>query len=66
MPYDSDAKAADEFSSFLADLIAIIDQYDDHCFVIGGDSNVDFNNHKLHSRLLHDIYNENDLRLASA
>jgi len=65
MPYESDAAAADEFSSVLADLIAIIDQYDDHCFVIGGDFNVDFNKHKLHSRLLHDICNENDLRLAT-
>ena len=65
MPYESDAAAADEFSSVLADVIAIIDQFSDHCFVLGGDFNVDFNKHKVHSRLLRDICNDNDLRFAT-
>ena len=65
MPYESDAAAADEFSSVLADVIAIIDQFNDHCFVLGGDFNVDFNKHKVPSRLLRDICNDNDLRFAT-
>jgi len=36
MPYESIAATADEFSSVMDDLTAIIDQYDDHSFVIGG------------------------------
>jgi hypothetical protein len=52
MPYESDAAATDEFSSVLAYVIAIIDKFNDHCFVLGGDFNVDFNKHKAHSRLL--------------
>jgi exonuclease III len=55
MPYESDAAAADEFSFVLADVIAIIDQFDDHCLVLGGDFNVDFAKHITHSRLLNDI-----------
>jgi len=43
MTYESDAAA--EFSSVMVDLTAIIDQYDDHCFVIGGEFNVDSNKH---------------------
>jgi len=43
----------------------IIDQHDDHCFIIGGDFNVDFNMHKLHPRLLRDVCNVNNLRLAT-
>jgi len=65
LPYESDAATADEFSSVMADLAAVIDQHDDHCFVIGGDFNVDFNKHKLRSRLLRDICNENGSRLAT-
>jgi hypothetical protein len=65
MSYESAAAAADEFSSVLADVIAIIDQFNDHCFVLGGDFNVDFNKHKAHSRLLRDICNDNDLRFAT-
>jgi hypothetical protein len=65
MPYESDAAAADEFSSVLADVIAIIDQFDDHCFVLGGDFNVDFTKHKTHPRLLRDICDVNNLRIAT-
>jgi len=65
MPYESDDAAAGEFSSVMADVIAIIDQHDDHCFIIGGDFNVDFNKHKWHSRLLRDVCNANNLRLAT-
>jgi len=65
MPYECDNAAADEFCSVLADLIAIIDQFSDHCFIIGGDFNVDFNKHKVHSKLLLDICDENDIRVAT-
>jgi len=65
MPYESDDAAAGEFSSVMAVVIAIIDQYDNHCFITGGDLNVDFNKHKLHSRLLRDVCNVNNLRLAA-
>jgi hypothetical protein len=65
MPYESDTAAADEFSSVLADVIAITEQYGDHCTVIGGDFNVDFNKHKVHSKLLQDVCNVNDLRVAT-
>ena len=40
MPCEYDAVAADEFSSVLADVVIIIDQFGDHCFVLGGDFNV--------------------------
>ena len=65
MPYESDTAAADEFSFVLADVIAITEQYSDHCFVIGGDFNVDFNKHKVHSKVLQDVCNANDLRVAT-
>ena len=65
MPYELDSAAADEFSSVLADITAITEQYSDHCFIIGGDFNVDFNKHKVHSKLLLDACNVNDLRLAT-
>jgi hypothetical protein len=65
MPYESDAEAADEFSSVLADVVAIIDQFSDHCIVFGGDFNVDFDKHKIHSKLLRDVCNDNDLRFAT-
>jgi len=47
MPYESDTAAADEFRSVLADIIdiAIIDRFDDHCFVLGVDFNVDLIRH---------------------
>jgi exonuclease III len=61
MPYESDADAADESNSVMADLIAIIDQFNDHCFVIGGDFNVDFNKHEVHSTLLREMCDENGI-----
>jgi hypothetical protein len=65
MPYESDTEAADEFSSVLADVVAIIDQFSDHCIVFGGDFNVDFDKHKIHSKLLRDVCNDNHLRFAT-
>ena len=65
MPYELDSAAADEFGSVLADITAITEQYSDHCFVTGGDFNIDFNKHKVHSKLLLDACNVNDLRLAT-
>ena len=65
MPYESDTATADDFSSVLADVIAITEQYSDHCLVIGGDFNVEFYKHKVHSKLLQDVRNENDLRLGT-
>jgi Endonuclease/Exonuclease/phosphatase family len=59
MPYESDIAAEEEFSSVLADVLAIIDQFEDYCFVLGGDFNVDFNKHKSHARLLRDVCEEN-------
>jgi hypothetical protein len=65
MPYESDAAAANEFSSVLTDVITILDQFGDHCLVLGGDFNADFNEHKKHSRLLQDVCGVNDLRVAT-
>ena len=45
MPCESDAVAADEFHSIMADLMAITDQFNDRCFVIGGNFNPYFNKH---------------------
>ena len=52
-------------SSVLADVIEIIDQFDDHCLVLGGDFNVDFAKHITHSRLLKDICEVNNLKIAT-
>jgi exonuclease III len=65
MPYESDTEAAEEFSSVLADVVALVDQFNDHCFVIGGDFNVDFDKHNIHPRLLLDVCNDNDFRIAT-
>ena len=61
----SDAEAAEEFSSVLADVVALVDQFSDHCFVLGGVFNVDFDKHNIHSRLLLDVCNDNDFRFAA-
>ena len=65
MPYESDTAAAEEFSSVMADLVAITEEFNDHCFIIGGDFNTDFSKHKVNSRLLQEVCNENDLRVAT-
>lgn len=65
MPYESDADAAEEFSSVLADVVALIDQFNDHCFVLGGDFNVDFDKHQIHSKLLLNACNDNNVRFAT-
>jgi hypothetical protein len=62
MPYESDTGAVEEFSSVLADVVALADQFNDYYFVTGGDFNVDFDKHKIHSRLLLDVCNDNDFR----
>jgi hypothetical protein len=52
-------------SSVLADVIAIIDQFDDHCLVLGGDFNVDFAKHITHARLLKATCEVNNLKIAT-
>ena len=49
----------------LADVITIIDQFGDHCFVLGGDFNVDFNKHRKHTRLLQEVCEVNDFRVVT-
>jgi len=49
----------------LAEVISVADLFPDHSLVIGGDFNVDFNRHKLHSQLLIDACTDNNLRIAS-
>ena len=65
MPYESDNDAYNEYAAVLADIISIADQFLDHCLIIGGDFNVDFNKHKVHSKLLIDCCADNSLRLAT-
>ena len=65
MPYESDDAAQDEYSSVLADVMAIADQFDDHSLILGGDFNVDLSKHKSHSKLLLDMCTSNNLRMAN-
>ena len=65
MPYESDAAAADEFSSVLADVITIIDHFSYNCLVLGGDFNVDFNKRKKHTRLLQEKCELNESQLVT-
>ena len=65
MPCESDNDAYNAYDATLADIISVIDQFPDHCPIIGGDFNVDLNKHKLHSKLLMDVCADNNLRIAS-
>lgn len=65
MPYESDNNAYNEYVNVLTDAISLNDQFPDHCLILGGDFNVDFNKHKSHSQLLLDTCVENNLRIAT-
>jgi len=51
MPYESDNDVYNEYHAVLAEVISVADLFPDHSLVIGGDCNVDFSRHKLHSQL---------------
>src|SRR5664279_4825 len=65
MPCENDDIAYDEYNGVLADVAAIADQFADHCLILGGDFNVDFNKHKLHSSLLSNFCDGNNLSVAA-
>jgi len=65
MPYESDNDAYDEYNAVLAEVISVADRFPDHSLVIGGDFNVDFSKHKLHSQLLIKACTDNNLRIAT-
>ena len=65
MPYESNNDAYIEYNAILVDIISIADQFQDHCLILGGDFNVDFNKHKVHSKLLIDTCANNNLRIAT-
>jgi hypothetical protein len=65
MPYESNNDAYNEYNFLLADIISIADQFPDHCLILGGDFNVDFNKNKVHSKLLIDTCANNNLRIAT-
>lgn len=65
MPCQSDNDAYNAYNGVLADIISVIDQFPDHCPILGGDFNVDLNKHVIHSKLLMDVCADNDLRIAT-
>ena len=49
MSCQSDNDAYNSYNAVLADIISVIDQFPDHCLILGGGFNVDLNKHKLHT-----------------